>query len=368
MTQHRDGRAIASALGVAIVVSVWRCRWPARQRQRRRRRTTTPRARCVVRRCGAAPAADHERQVPGGTRHRDRSTRGPLGTPLRGNGPMGVPRPFGVRTGTGQEVEDQSVDGLRADAVPSSPGVGLLPDSERSGSRARPFPPRHPSHRRRAVEDPVVARRRQLLLASATRTCSPQAQTSVRSGPTSRAGSGPSTPESARRGSSRESGHRARRTLVFNPNPELTVAPPGSPGAVTQKVTGFADCGGALYTTINTTLYRRNDGALPSGIPRWVPVYRAPPVGPHNSGLRGITCLTHDGSPSLLISTEGNGNVYRFDDLPRGQLDTTAPRIRARSPTGWCRRSSSNRSPPSARCWRRRERSFRPRDEARSST
>ncbi len=115
-----------------------------------------------------------------------------------------------------------------------------------------------------------------------------------------------------------------RHTLVFNPNPELTVAPPGSPGAVTQKVTGFADCGGAMYTTINTTLYRRNDGALPSGVPRWVAVYRAPPVGPHNSGLRGVTCLSHDGSPSLLISTEGNGNVYRFDDLPRGQLDTTA--------------------------------------------
>ena len=115
-----------------------------------------------------------------------------------------------------------------------------------------------------------------------------------------------------------------RRTLVFNPIPELTVAPPGSPGAVTQKVTGFADCGGAMYSTINTTLYRRNDGALPSGVPRWVPVYRAPPVGPHNSGLRGITCLNHDGSPSLLISTEGNGNVYRFDHLPRGQLDSTA--------------------------------------------
>ncbi len=93
---------------------------------------------------------------------------------------------------------------------------------------------------------------------------------------------------------------------------------------MTQKVTGFADCGTALYTTINTTLYRRNDGTLPSGVPRWVPVYRAPPVGPHNSGLRGITCLTHDGAPSLLMSTEGNGNVYRFDHLPRGQLDTTA--------------------------------------------
>ena len=116
----------------------------------------------------------------------------------------------------------------------------------------------------------------------------------------------------------------ARHTLVFSLKPELTVAPPGSPGAVTQKVTGFADCGGALYTTVNATLYRRNDGALPSGTPRWVPVYEAPPVGPHNSGLRGITCLSHGGSPSLLVSTEGNGNVYRFDDLPRGQLDTGA--------------------------------------------
>ena len=125
-----------------------------------------PRSRCVVRRGGTAPTADHERQVPGGARHRDRSARGAFGPPLRGDGPMGVSRSFGVRTGPGQEVEDQSVDGLRADAVPSGPGVGLLPDPERSGSRAGPFPPRHPSDRRRALEDPVVARRRQLLLPS----------------------------------------------------------------------------------------------------------------------------------------------------------------------------------------------------------
>jgi hypothetical protein len=116
----------------------------------------------------------------------------------------------------------------------------------------------------------------------------------------------------------------ARRTLVFNPRPELTVAPPASPGAVTQKVTGFADCAGALYTTINTVLYRRNDGALLPGAPRWVPVYRAPPVGPHNSGLRGITCITHDNTPALLLSTEGNGNVYRFEHLPSGQLATSS--------------------------------------------
>ncbi len=124
-----------------------------------------------------------------------------------------------------------------------------------------------------------------------------------------------------------------RRTLLFNPKPELATAPPGSPGAVTQKVTGFADCAGAVYTTINTTLYRRNDSTLPSGVPRWVPVYQAPPVGPHNSGLRGITCLRQNGSPSLLISTEGNGNVYRFDHLPRGQLNGTSP-PRSGSTTG----------------------------------
>ena len=39
---------------------------------------------------------------------------------------------------------------------------------------------------------------------------------------------------------------------------------------------------------------------------------------------------------------------------------STRHRVRApaQSPTGWCRRSSSNPSPPSARCWRTRERSF----------
>ena len=83
------------------------------------------------------------------------------------------------------------------------------------------------------------------------------------------------------------------------------------------------DCAGALYATINTRLYRRNDGNLPPGVARWVPVYQEPPVGAHNSGLRGITCITEEGSPSLLLSTEGNGDVYRLDDLPRGQIDAS---------------------------------------------
>jgi hypothetical protein len=95
----------------------------------------------------------------------------------------------------------------------------------------------------------------------------------------------------------------------------LTAAPPGKPGQKTQKVTGFADCGGALYVTINTKLYRRNDGGLQSGTPRWQLVYEAPPVGPFNSGLRGLTCVAHDGASSLLVSAEGTGDVFRFDHL-----------------------------------------------------
>jgi hypothetical protein len=118
---------------------------------------------------------------------------------------------------------------------------------------------------------------------------------------------------------------KAKHTLVWNPVPEVTAAPGKSPGLQTQKVTGFANCAGSLYVTVNTKLYRRNDGTLPPLMPRWVLAYQAPPVGQFNSGLRGVSCITHDGAPSLLLSTEGNGNVYRFDHLPRGQLSEPAP-------------------------------------------
>jgi hypothetical protein len=116
---------------------------------------------------------------------------------------------------------------------------------------------------------------------------------------------------------------KARHTLVFDPTPELSEKP-GPPGVPTQKVTGFADCAGSLYVSINTKLYRRNDGELGAGVARWVLLYQEPPVGLSNSGLRGLTCITHLGAPSLLLSTEGNGDVYRLDHLPRGTLDDAA--------------------------------------------
>ncbi len=70
-------------------------------------------------------------------------------------------------------------------------------------------------------------------------------------------------------------------------------------------------------------LYRRNDGRLPEGTPRWSLLYEEPPVGPHNSGLRGLTCVTNGGEPALLLSTEGDGDIYRFAHLPRGTLRGT---------------------------------------------
>ncbi len=112
-----------------------------------------------------------------------------------------------------------------------------------------------------------------------------------------------------------------RHTLVFDPVPELIAAAPGSPGLRTQKATGFADCAGALYVTIDTKLFRRNDGPLPARAGRWTLLYQGPPAGAHNSGLRGLSCVTGEGAPFLLVSTEGTGNVYRLDHLPEGQVD-----------------------------------------------
>lgn len=111
--------------------------------------------------------------------------------------------------------------------------------------------------------------------------------------------------------------------LTFDPTPELTVAPPGSPGVRSGKVTGFAECAGSLYTSIGTKVFRRNDANLLPGGPRWTLVYQAAPVAAYNSGIRGLTCVTHEGRPSLLLSTEGNGDVYRLDHLPGGELDST---------------------------------------------
>ena len=126
----------------------------------------------------------------------------------------------------------------------------------------------------------------------------------------------------------------ANQTLVFDPTPELVAEAPGAAGSTTQKVTAFTECGGALYVSISTKLFRRNDGTLSPGVPRWALVYQEPPVGAFNSGLRGLSCVTHDGRASLLLSTEGTGDLYRFDNLPQGQLDDSASATPGNGATG----------------------------------
>ncbi len=199
MARHRRGLAVSSASGVAMLGSV--C--PA-----------------GLHGTGNSNSGDHHQSA--GASYAVAAQRQPLTTNAKSpvahdtetealvahsgrlfaaTGQWEYPGPSAFGQVSGQEVKDQSVDGLRADTVPSGPGAGLLSDSERSGSRAGAFPPRDPSDRRRAVEDPVVARRRQLLLPSQFVRSPRRRRRPCVSERTSRTGSGPSMPEFARLGS-----------------------------------------------------------------------------------------------------------------------------------------------------------------------
>ena len=92
--------------------------------------------------------------------------------------------------------------------------------------------------------------------------------------------------------------------------------------AADRKVTGFAECAGAMWVTIRHRLFRRNDGPLPAGVPRWALAVEAPIPGPENSGLRGLTCMRHRGNPALLVSIEGPGTILRLENLPKGVTAT----------------------------------------------
>lgn len=98
-------------------------------------------------------------------------------------------------------------------------------------------------------------------------------------------------------------------TIAWSREAELAVGG----GRIDRKVTGFASCGGAMWATVRETLYRRREGDLASGAERWSRVYTAPVENARNSGLRGLTCIEHDGGPALLVAKEGRGEILRFD-------------------------------------------------------
>jgi hypothetical protein len=107
----------------------------------------------------------------------------------------------------------------------------------------------------------------------------------------------------------------AARTIRWSPTPELVVGGAG----LDQKVTGFASCGGAAWTTVRGTLYRRRtDGGIdPATGGPWQPAWSVEVANPDNSGLRGVTCIEHDGAPAILVGVEGSGEIVRFDGVDR---------------------------------------------------
>ena len=117
----------------------------------------------------------------------------------------------------------------------------------------------------------------------------------------------------------------ARHTLVFSPKPGAHRGPTRVAGR------GHAE-GDGLRRLWRSPVHDHQHDALSAKRRR--PALGHPSLGPGLQSATGGTAqqrtsgdhlrLTIDGSASLLISTEGSGNVYRFDDLPRGQLDTTA--------------------------------------------
>ena len=111
---------------------------------------------------------------------------------------------------------------------------------------------------------------------------------------------------------------------MFDPAPELAGGATRLAGTEDAEGQGFADCGGALYVSINTKLYRRNDGALPAGVASLGA--RVPGAAGRRAQQRAARpdVHAHHGAPALLVSTEGNGDVYRLDHLPAGDLTTAA--------------------------------------------
>lgn len=113
------------------------------------------------------------------------------------------------------------------------------------------------------------------------------------------------------------------RTIRWSPTPELV-----APGAgLDQKVTGFASCGGAAWVTVRGTLYRRRTDSGTDAVTRgpWQPMWTVAVANPDNSGLRGVSCVVHEGAPAILLGVEGSGEIVRFDAVDRLGAAAVAP-------------------------------------------
>lgn len=100
------------------------------------------------------------------------------------------------------------------------------------------------------------------------------------------------------------------RTIDWSAVPELAFSGIDDSNGE-SRTKSFASCGGAVFTAVENALFRRTDGPLAVGQPRWREVFTSSDA--LGSGLRGLTCLPSPAGTSLLASNEGSGSILRFD-------------------------------------------------------
>jgi len=98
------------------------------------------------------------------------------------------------------------------------------------------------------------------------------------------------------------------------------------------RVSGFAECNGALYAAVGQQIYERIDGAEP----RWRLLYTNPRPGHSETGLRGLTAIADPAGAGqvLLAAIEGSAaRILRID--PRAGTGTTELDLMSFLPARW---------------------------------
>lgn len=97
--------------------------------------------------------------------------------------------------------------------------------------------------------------------------------------------------------------------FVFEPGAELANPVTGRG----NRFMSMAVCAGGVYATREGELFRRTEAA--DAVDRWE-LFDVFDTGGGGSGLRGLTCVEHEGGPALLVAIEGPGVVLRYAPLP----------------------------------------------------
>ena len=203
---------------------------------------------------------------------------------------MGVPGPLRLRPGPGQELGQALVEGLRADPVHPGPGIGFVPHPERPGDRSRGT--------RCSITQAIVDGRSEIQwLIDGARSFTPANSFTLASYQSAAVRSfGAHESDGAWADLCRRRTDRHFPGNLVQDQAHLGV----QPGARAEwGVTGCARAqdpeSHGLRRLRRCSLRHHQHQVVPSerrharsGSPRWTLVYQEPPVGPFNSGLRGM--------------------------------------------------------------------------------